>query len=342
MPTRPAPSRSGQPIWLGLAILYVVWGSTYLGIAVAVQTIPPFLMAAARFALAGSILLAWTASRERGALVRPTRREVVDSSIIGTLLLGGGMGMVAWGEQTIPSGIAALLIAVMPVWIAVLGRAVLGERLPRLAGAGIVVGFAGVALLVGPTALGTTGALDAAGIVALMISPLAWSSGSLYASHRARLPSQPLVATGLQMLAGSVVLVGLALVSGEPGRFDPAAVSLPSVAAFAYLTIIGSIVAFTTYGWMLRVAPLPLVATYAYVNPVVAVILGALILHEPIDPRTVLAGAIIVVAVALIVTARSRMARPRGATGAPGVRPSARPGRSERPAVPAPSRSASG
>ena len=342
MPTRPTPSRSGQPIWLGLAILYVVWGSTYLGIAVAVQTIPPFLMAAARFALAGSILLAWTATRQRGALVRPTRREMVDSSIIGALLLGGGMGMVAWGEQTIPSGIAALLIAVMPVWIAVLGRVVLGERLPRLAGAGIIVGFAGVALLVGPTALGATGALDAAGIVALMISPLAWSSGSLYASHRARLPSQPLVATGLQMLAGSVVLVGLALGSGEPARFDPAAVSLPSLGAFAYLTVIGSIVAFTTYGWMLRVAPLPLVSTYAYVNPVVAVILGALILHEPIDARTVLAGAIIVVAVALIVTARSRMSRPRASTEVAAVRPSARPGPSEQPAAPAPSRSASG
>jgi drug/metabolite transporter (DMT)-like permease len=340
MPTRTAPR--GQPIWLGLGILYVVWGSTYLGIAVAVQTIPPFLMAAARFALAGSILLGWTALRERRALVRPTRRELIDSSIIGALLLGGGMGMVAWGEQTIPSGIAALLIAVMPVWIAVLGRLVLGERLPRLAGLGIVIGFAGVAILVGPTALGATGALDGAGIVALMISPIAWSSGSLYASHRARLPSHPLVATGLQMLAGSVALVGLSLVSGEPGRFDPAAVSLGSLGAFTYLTLIGSVVAFTTYGWMLRVAPLPLVATYAYVNPVVAVILGAVLLRESVEPRTLVAGAVIVVAVALIVTARGRMSRPRPLTGTAGVRPVARPGPSERPVAPAPSRSASG
>ncbi len=342
MPTLPSSSRSSQPIWLGLAILYVVWGSTYLGIAVAVQTIPPFLMAAARFALAGSILLAWTAIRERGALVRPTRRELVDSSVIGALLLGGGMGMVAWGEQTIPSGIAALLVALMPVWIAVLGRIVLGERLPRLAGIGVVVGFVGVAILVGPTALGTTGALDPAGIGALLVSPIAWSSGSLYASHRARLPSRPLVATGLQMLAGSVVLVGLSLGSGEPGRFDPAAVSLTSLAAFAYLTVIGSILAFTTYGWMLRVAPLPLVATYAYVNPVVAVILGALILRESVDPRTVLAGGVIVAAGALIVTARGRMARPRPRTGADAVTRAPRPGPSERPAAPAPSRSASG
>jgi drug/metabolite transporter (DMT)-like permease len=342
MPTTSGSPRSTQPIWLGLAILYVVWGSTYLGIAVAVETIPPFLMAAARFALAGSILLIWTAFRDRGALVRPTRRELVDSSIIGALLLGGGMGMVAWGEQTIPSGIAALLVALMPVWIAVLGRVALGERLPRLAGVGVVVGFVGVAILVGPTALGTTGALDPAGILALLISPIAWSSGSLYASHRARLPARPLVATGLQMLAGSEVLVALSLGSGEPGRFDPAAVSLGSAAAFAYLTVIGSILAFTTYGWMLRVAPLPLVATYAYVNPVVAVILGALILREPVDPRTILAGGAIVAAVALIVTARSRMARPRPSAGTDPVSPGRRPGPSERPAAPAPSRSASG
>jgi len=324
-------------IWVGLAILYGVWGSTYLAIAVGVQTIPPFLMAAARFGSAGLILLTWVAVRERGTIRRPTRRELRDSTIVGALLLGGGMGMVAWGEQTIPSGIAALLVAMMPVWIAVLGRVVLNERLPRLAVVGIVVGFAGVAILVGPTALGATGALHAAGVLALIISPIAWSSGSLFATHRAELPRHPLVSTGLQMVTGALVLATMSIVSGEPAGFDPAAVTAASVAAFLYLTFVGSIVAFTTFGWMIRVAPLPLVATYAYVNPVVAVILGTIVLGEPIEPRTVLAGAVIVAAVALIVTARGRMARPQHASDA-----TTPPAPSGQPVAPAPSRSASG
>ena len=335
----PKATRSPDPraIWAGLAILYTVWGSTYLAIAVAVETIPPFLMAAMRFGLAGVLLLGWVALRDPEALGRPTRRELVDTTIVGALLLGGGMGMVAWGEQTIPSGIAALLIGMMPVWVAVIGRVVLGERLPRLAGLGIVVGFVGVAILVGPTAFGAAGALPAAGLLAILISPIAWSSGSLYATHRAHLPRHPLVATGLQMVAGAAVLLIMAMVSGEPARFDPATVSGPSFAAFLYLTVIGSIVAFTTYGWMIRVAPLPLVATYAYVNPVVAVILGAIILDEPIEPRTLLAGAVIVVAVAVIVTARGRMSRPPAARGI-----TIPPGPSEPLAAPSPSRSTSG
>jgi len=339
-PTKPS-ARSNPPdrgaIWLGLATLYTVWGSTYLAIAVAVETLPPFLMAGARFGLAGLLLLSWVAIRRPGVLRRPSRRELIDSSIIGGLLLGGGMGGVAWGEQTIPSGIAAVLIALMPVWVAVLGRVWFGEQLPRIAVIGIVVGFIGVAILVGPTILGATGALDAAGLTAILISPIAWSSGSLYATHRASLPRDPLVATGLQMLTGAGALAVLAVIFGEPGHFQPAAVSAPSVAAFLYLTIIGSIVAFTTYGWMIRVAPLPLVATYAYVNPVVAVILGAIVLREPIDLRTLVAGAVIVAAVALIVTARGRMARPKAS---PTI--TTPPGPSGPHVAPEPSRSASG
>ena len=310
MPTEPKPSPDRGPIWVGLLILYVVWGSTYLGIAIAVETIPPFLMAAVRFGIAGSVLLGWSLLRARGSFVMPTRRELRDTVIVGALLLGGGMGMVAYGEQTIPSGIAALLIAMMPVWVAIFGRTLLGERLPRLAGVGIVVGFAGVAILVGPTIVGATGALDPAGLAAIIISPIAWSLGSLYASHRAILPRQPLVATGAQMLAGGAVLAIMAGLSGEFARFDPAAVSTDSIAAVVYLTVVGSLLAFTAYGWLLRVAPLPLIATYAYVNPVVAVILGAIVRQEPIDLRTLLAGAVIVGAVALIVTARGRMTVP--------------------------------
>jgi len=321
MPTRPAtatprplvvPRRT--PIWIGLLTLYVVWGSTYLGIAFAVQTIPPFLMAATRFLTAGVVLLGWSIAQDGRSMVLPTAREWRDSAIVGALLLGGGMGLVAFGEQTVPSGITALLIAMMPVWVAILGRIFLAERLPRLAVAGIVVGFGGVAILIGPSAFGGAGALDSFGLAAILLSPILWSSGSLFASHRAVLPRRPLLATGIQMVCGGLVLAVMSLVTGELSRFNVEAVSSASLAALGYLTVIGSLVAFTTYGWLLRAAPLPLVATYAYVNPIVAVILGALIHAEAVDPRTVVAGAVIVVAVALIVTARGRMGAPRHPT----------------------------
>jgi drug/metabolite transporter (DMT)-like permease len=312
VPTTPdARARRGASLWVGMLVLYVVWGSTYLGIAVAVDTIPPFLMAATRFGIAGAVLLGWSLARDRGDFVAPTRREWRDSLIVGGLLLGGGMGMVALGELTIPSGIAALLIALMPVWVAIFGRLFLGERLPRIAIVGIAVGFVGVGILVGPSAFGGSGALDPFGLAAVLLSPICWTLGSLFASHRAVLPRKPLLATSAQMLAGAAVLAVMAGLRGEFGTLRLEAVSAESLAALAYLTVVGSLLAFTTYGWLLRVAPLPLIATYAYVNPVVAVALGALVLREPIEPRTLLAGAIIVFAVALIVTTRSRMSSPR-------------------------------
>jgi drug/metabolite transporter (DMT)-like permease len=294
-----------------MLVLYIVWGSTYLGIAVAVDTIPPFLMAAIRFNIAGGVLLVWSLARDRGRFVPPTRREWRDSFIVGGLLLGGGMGMVAFGELTIPSGITALLIALMPVWVAIFGRLFLGEGLPRMAIVGIAVGFVGVAFLVGPSAFGGSGALDPIGLAAVLLSPICWSLGSLFASHRAVLPRQPLLATSAQMLAGGAILALMSGLRGEFGTFQLDAVSTESLAALVYLTVIGSLLAFTTYGWLLRVAPLPLIATYAYVNPVVAVALGAFVLHEPIELRTLFAGAIIVFAVALIVTSRGRMQAPK-------------------------------
>ena len=239
------------------------------------------------------------------------------------------MGFVSWGSQTIPSGIVALLIAMMPMWVAIFGAILLGQRLPRLAGAGVVVGFAGVALLVGPTISGGNGALDPAGLAVVLLSPISWSLGSLYASHRARLPRDPIMATAAQMSIGAIALATLGIATGEPASLPGAVFSIDSLVALAYLTIVGSLLAFTTYGWLLRVAPLPLVITYAYVNPVVAVILGALVRQEPIDGRTVLAGAVIVAAVALIVTARGRMSAPE--------RISPPPAPSERPVVPVPS-----
>ncbi len=317
---QPAAPYRGPGIWLGMLVLYIVWGSTYLGIAVAVETIPPFLMAAIRFTIAGGVLLLWSLARDRGRFIPPTRREWRDSFIVGGLLLGGGMGMVAFGELTIPSGITALLIALMPVWVAIFGRLFLGEGLPRMAIVGIAVGFVGVAFLVGPSALGASGALDPIGLAAVLLSPIFWSLGSLFASHRATLPRQPLLATSAQMLAGGAILTIMGGLRGEFGTFRLDAISSESFTALVYLTVVGSLLAFTTYGWLLRVAPLPLIATYAYVNPVVAVALGAFVLHEPIEPRTLLAGGIIVFAVALIVTTRSRMPSPRQ-TPAPDATP---------------------
>jgi len=333
MPTTSTPFvPRGASIWIGMLVLYVVWGSTYLAISIAVETIPPFLMAGVRFTLAGLILLTWSVARDRRAFVPPTRREVRDSAIVGALLIGGGMGMVAFGEQTVPSGITALLIAMMPVWVAILGRLFLGERLPRLAIVGIVVGFAGVAILVGPSAFGGTGALDPLGLAAILVSPIAWAIGSLFASHRAVLPKRPLVATGVQMVLGGLLLAVMGGVTGEFAALDVGAISRESVLALLYLLVLGSLVAFTVYGWMLRVAPLPLVATYAYVNPVIAVILGAIILDETIDIRTVVAGAVIVFSVALTVTARGRMAAPRGARDGEETRPDVIPTLSPIPA----------
>jgi len=310
MPTAPQLPTRRVLIVVAMLILYVVWGSTYLGIRIAIETIPPFAMASIRFFIAGSVLFAVTLLRERRSFAPPTRREWRDTFIVAGFLLGGGMGMVAWGEQTVPSGIAALIIALMPLWVAVIGRVFLGEHLPRAAVIGILVGLVGVAILVVPAGVGAN-QFDPAGVAALMLSPILWATGSLFAAHRAQLPRRPLLATGMQMVAGGIILGGMAAATGEPARFDVPAISAESLAALAYLTVIGSLVAFTAYGWLLRVAPLPLIATYAYVNPIVAVILGALIVSEEVTARTLVAGAVIVFAVALIITARSRMSAPR-------------------------------
>jgi drug/metabolite transporter (DMT)-like permease len=324
-------------IWLGLLTIYFVWGSTYVGIRLADESIPPFLMAGVRFLLAGTALLAWeyAATRrlprglgpsEGGRPGLPNRRQVRDSTLVGGALLLGGMGLVAVGERTVPAGVAAFQIALLPVWIALLGRIFFGERLAPIVLVGIVVGLVGVAILVDP--IGTGGpAFDPFGLVVLLISPICWGSGSLYSSHRAVLPPRPLTATGLQMVCGGVLLLLAALVTGEIGGFDLAVVTGRSILGLLYLITVGSLVGFTTYVWLLRVAPLAKVATYAYVNPIVAFVLAGLLLGEAIEPRTVLAGAVIVVGVALIVSSRmgsgrspggARRARPAPAqTGAP-------------------------
>jgi len=293
-----------------MAIIYVVWGSTYFGIAVAIETMPPFLMAAIRFSIAGVLLLAWDLLRHPPARRLPTRRQVLDSFIVGGLLLGVGNGFVVFGEKTVPSGIAAILIAMMPLWFAILGWLYFRDRLPRLVAFAIAIGFGGTALLIWPSGAGAN-SFDPFGILILLIAPLGWAHGSLYSIKRAKLPPSPLTASAFQMLAGAVVNTGWALVAGEPSTFRPEAASTESILAVVYLVFIGSMLAYTSYAWLLKNAPLSLIGTYAYVNPIVAVALGTVFLQEQISARTIVASAVILAAVAIIVAVRGRLAPAR-------------------------------
>ena len=314
----PTGSRAlGWRLWLAMGVIYVVWGSTYLGIAVAIKTIPPFFLAAARFTIAGLALIAWDLARSPEARHWPTRRQLIDSVIVGGLLLAIGNGFVGLGEKSVPSGIAAILIGMMPVWFAILGWLYFHERPGRIVALGVVVGFLGVAALVWPAGEGANH-LNPWGLLVLLIAPLGWSHGSLYGARKAHLPTRPFIASGIQMVAAAVLLVGEGLLVGEAAELDPSAISLDSMLAVLYLVVFGSMLAYTTYGWLLRHAPLSLVSTYAYVNPVVAVGLGTLFLGETITLRTLLASGVILVAVAMIVTARGRASRsPAGTATAP-------------------------
>lgn len=307
MPTASArQGPSAAALWANMAVIYVVWGSTYFGIAIAIETMPPFLMAAIRFTIAGLILLAFDLLRHPEAHVLPTRRQVIDSAIVGGLLLGVGNGFVVFGQKTVPSGIAAILIAMMPLWFALLGWLYLRQRLPRVVVFAIAVGFAGTALLIWPSGEGAN-RFDPLGILILLLAPLGWAHGSIYSIRRAKLPPSPLTASGIQMLAGGAVTGMEALLVGEPAQFHPEQVSTASILAVVYLVFIGSMLAFTSYAWLLRNAPLSLVGTYAYVNPVVAVALGTLFLGETLSARTIIASVVILAAVAIIVSARSRL-----------------------------------
>jgi drug/metabolite transporter (DMT)-like permease/heme-degrading monooxygenase HmoA len=287
--------------------VYVIWGSTYLAIRYGVETLPPFGMAAVRFLVAGALLYGW--ARLRGA-PRPTRRGWGAAAVVGAALLLVGNGAVTWAEQRVPSGLAALLIASEPLWIVLLGwwRPGAAERGPRPNGrtaVGLALGLAGVAALVVPDALrgGGTGGVDPVGAAAVLAGAFAWAAGSLWAvgdAGRARLPTSGPLATGMQMLAGGAFLLVASLLAGEPAAFHPAAVSRASIAALGYLALFGSIVAFSAYSWLLTVEPPARVATYAFVNPAVAVLLGWLVAGEALTGHILGAAAVIVAAVVLL------------------------------------------
>lgn len=284
--------------------MYLIWGSTYLTIRIAIETIPPMLMSASRFLIAGLILFAIT-YRPGARHERLTARQWRDSLIIGGCLLLGGNGIVSWGEQYVGSGYMALIVGSVPLWMALLAPLFGGRRVTALAGVGVAVGLAGVGLLVHPS--GTAIHWQS---LAVLGSPLLWSIGSLYA-QRAAMPRNALTATAMEMICGGLLMGFVGLAAGEAGRMHIASISGASWISFAYLIAFGSLVGYTCYIWLLGRVSSTAVSTYAYVNPLVAVLLGAIVLGEAITPITLGAGAMIIFAVALILSSRALQSRRR-------------------------------
>jgi drug/metabolite transporter (DMT)-like permease len=288
-------------IWTALVIVYVVWGSTYLAIRIAVASMPPLAMAGIRFLIAGAVLVAWRMAVLKNARPRITLRHWRSAAIVAAALMLGGNGGVALAEKTVPSGITALIAATVPLWIALVDRLWFGRPLPAQRLAGLVIGFGAVAVLVWrPDASG----LDVVGAIIAVVAAISWAAGSVYA-RGATLPDDASTAIGMEMLAGGLLLVIAAAIAGEFG--DPMLLHPTAAAlwAFAYLVVFGALVGFSAYLWLLRVAPIARVSTYAYVNPVVAVALGWFFLREPIGTHTIAAGAAILASVALIVWERT-------------------------------------
>lgn len=297
------------------ASVYLIWGSTYLAIRFAIETMPPHLMAAMRFLVAGAILYVW--ARWRGA-PRPTLANWRAAAVVGGFLLLGGNGAVVWAETRVPSGLTALLVAMVPIWMLVL------EMLPRLGGrkprasvvAGIVLGLVGLVVLVAPGKL--AGRVDPLGAGVLLLGCLSWAFGSLY-SRGAALPKSGFLAAAMEMMAGGVLLLLFGLATGQAGQVAVSAISARSLFALAYLIVFGSLIGFTAYIWLLGATTSARVSTYAYVNPVVAVLLGWAFAGEPMSLRTLIAAVVIIGAVALIIRygARREIPAPAPAEAAP-------------------------
>lgn len=298
---RQTAGRSGAPprglLVLAFLAVYLIWGSTYLAIRFAIETIPPLLMAAARNLLAGAVLFAWA---RRRAPSPPTARQWRATALVGGLLLLGGNGAVVWAEQRVPSGLTALLVALVPIWMVLLDWWRQGGTQPGArVFVGLALGLAGMVVLVGPeTFLGGT-PVDHLGAAVLVVGTLSWAIGSL-ASRSADLPSSPLLATAMEMVAGGGLLLAAGTARGEWPLLHLGAVSMRSAFSLGYLVVFGSLVAFTAYVWLLRVTTPARVSTYAFVNPAVAVVLGWALAGEPLVPRTILATTVIVAAVAVI------------------------------------------
>jgi drug/metabolite transporter (DMT)-like permease len=315
--TRDGARVSTAAIWMALLTVYVVWGSTYLGIRVVVESeIPPLLGMGIRFLAAAVIMLAFLAARRGFGSLRVTWRELRAAAIVGSLLLLGGNGLVAVAERTVPSGLAALIVGAVPLWFVLL-RVGGGERPGKLTWLGVLVGFAGIAAITLPR--GGIDGVQAWGVLVVLAATLFWALGS-YLSPKLALPSGALLATAYEMLAGGAIMTAVALAVGEAAEFDPAIVPTEGWVALGYLVLIGSIVGYTAYIFALSNAPLSVVGTYAYVNPVVAVVLGALILGEPVT-AVVLGGGLLVVAGVALVLRGERSAAPVDDVGQPLAEP---------------------
>lgn len=315
-------ARFGMRVWIALGTVYLVWGSTFMAVTIAVRDLPPLLSMSIRHLIAGGLLLAWALPRGDRSGDRIGGAQLKSGLVFGGALFLVGHGSLAWAQQTIPSGVAALLVGSIPLWMALLDRVVFGRRLRPSAYVGFLVGFLGLAFLLDPFGRGS---IDRLGALAAVGGAFAWAAGSLY-SRGAALPRRPLVSAGLGSLCGGVLLL---VVSGLGGEFGEARFSAASLLAVGYLVVVGSLIGFTAYVWLLRSAPTSLVATYAYVNPIVAVALGWALLGERITPQMLGAGAAIVVSVVLILRASGAALQPgrglrrRGATPAPAPAPAA-------------------
>lgn len=308
---RPDEAAPEWQIWIALLVIYIVWGSTYLGIRVVVTGgMPPLLSAGVRFLVAAIVLLAYVALRKGPSSLNLTRAEWLGAGFVGLALLLGGNGLVMLGERTVPSGLAALIIAVIPLYVVAL-RLLFRERVPVMTAIGVVVGFIGVAVLIVPR--GIDGSVDIVGMLLLLLAPVSWSIGT-YFSKRVDLPSDPLVNTGAQMVVGGAGLLLTGLLFGELGLLQPDRFTTDALVAFAYLVVFGSVLAYTAYTWLLQHTSVSRVATYAFVNPVVAILLGVLLLSEDVNLTMIVGAAMIVVAVAIVVLTESREATaPAGA-----------------------------
>ncbi|HTD60522.1 MAG TPA: EamA family transporter [Gemmatimonadaceae bacterium] len=291
---------------IAFALVYVIWGSTYLAIRYAIGTIPPFLMAGTRFFVAGSALYLW--QRLRGG-PRPTPKQWRNAAIAGGSMLMIGNGLLSWSELRIPSGLAALIVAIVPLWMVVFDWLSGGPRPGRYAIVGIVLGLVGVGLLVGPRGPNGHGGVDPMGAFAVLIASMGWSAGSLFA-RRADMPKSLVLTTGMEMIAGGVIngLVGVG--TGEAAHFQIAAVSHDSLIGLVYLIVLGSWVAYSAYTYLVTAVTPAQLGTYAFVNPCIALLLGWLIAHETIGPRTVVAMGVIVGAVILLTLKPKPQTRP--------------------------------
>jgi drug/metabolite transporter (DMT)-like permease len=292
--------------WIALGTVYLVWGSTYLGIRAAVETIPPMLMAGVRYLIAGLLLYALVARRLGRSGERVTRAHILPAFVVGGLLLVGGNGLLSVGEQHLDSGVAALVVATVPVWMVVIDALTGRLRIRGPLVLGLLFGTAGVALLVGGPG---SGRLDLAAVILVLVASIFWAVGSIY-SHTAALPAHPVLATAVEMLAGGFLLVLAGIARGELGDLDLGAISGRSIIGLLWLIGPGAMLALSAYTYALRTLPTDTVATYAYVNPVVAVALGAALGQEPVTANLILGGAAIVISVVAILRGRSRSAAP--------------------------------